>query len=300
MDERTKDNEMSDVTVIGLGEMGAALAAAFLRGQLRVTLWNRTPARATPLIAEGGVLAPDAAAAVTASPVVVVCVSDYAATRSILEREDVAAALRGKLLVQLSTGTPKEARELGAWAAARGVDYLDGAILAWPSQIGGATTVILVAGAEATRRRASPLLRRLAGGLTAMGEELGASSALFAAVLAYLAGRWIGVCHGALVCEAEGLSVAAYGGLLADLAGILGQDAKHMGEVIATGEFADPESTLRTAGADIGRLVQHAEEARINAELPRFAAGLFARAVAAGHGAEEHAALIKVLRAPPA
>jgi len=292
--------KMSDVTVIGLGEMGSALAAAFLRGQQRVTLWNRTPARATRLVGEGGVLAPDAAAAAAASPVVVVCVSDYAATRAIVAQERVAAALRGKLLVQLSTGTPKEARELGAWAAERGIAYLDGAILAWPSQIGGSTTVILVSGPEATQRRAEPLLKRLAGALTPMGEELGSSSALFAAVLAYLAGRWIGLCHGALVCEAEGLSVRSFGALLADLAPILGQDAKHMGEVIAANHFADPESTLKTAGADIGRLVQHAEEAQINAELPRFAAGLFARAIAAGHGAEEHAALIQILRAPPA
>lgn len=290
--------EMSDVTVIGLGEMGSALAATFLRAQQRVTVWNRTPARAALLVGQGGVLAPDAAAAMGASPVVVVCVSDYAATRAIVEQESVATALRGKLLVQLSTGTPKEARELGAWAAGRGVEYLDGAILAWPSQIGGSDTVILVSGPEATRRGAEPLLKCLAGALTPMGEELGSSSALFAAVLAYLAGRWIGLCHGALVCEAEGLSVASFGALLADLAPILGQDARHMGEVIAANDFADPESTLKTAGADIRRLVQHGEEAGINAELPRFAAGLFARAIAAGHGAEEHAALIKILRAP--
>ncbi|AKU96871.1 beta-hydroxyacid dehydrogenase [Labilithrix luteola] len=65
---------------------------------------------------------------------------------------------------------------------------------------------------------------------------------------------------------------------------------------IASGRFDEPESTLATAGGDIAKLVQHAEETGINAELPRFAAGLFARAKVAGFGAEEHAALIKVLR----
>jgi 3-hydroxyisobutyrate dehydrogenase-like beta-hydroxyacid dehydrogenase len=98
--------------------------------------------------------------------------------------------------VQLSTGTPKEARELGAWAAGRGVEYLDGAILAWPSQIGGSDTVILVSGPEATRRGAEPLLKCLAGALTPMGEELGSSSALFAAVLAYLGGDGSGCATG--------------------------------------------------------------------------------------------------------
>ncbi|XYI00092.1 NAD(P)-dependent oxidoreductase [Sorangium sp. So ce1128] len=242
------------------------------------------------------VLAPSVAAAVLASPVLVVCVSDHAATRELLETDGVAAALAGRALIQLSTGTPQEARDAEAWALHHGAEYLDGAILAWPRQIGGAEAVILASGARATYQRNEALLKTLAGGVTYMGEAIGRSSALFAAVLSYLAGRWISLCHGALICEAEGLSVASFGAMLASLAPILGADARHMGDVIENGTYANPESALKTAGADIGRLVQHAGEANINAEFPRFAAALFRREIDAGHGAEEHAALIKVLR----
>ncbi|HEV7372508.1 hypothetical protein [Arenibaculum sp.] len=66
--------------------------------------------------------------------------------------------------------------------------------------------------------------------------------------------------------------------------------------MIGNGDFADPESALKTAGEDIGRLVRQAEEAGINPEVPRFEAALFRRAIEAGCGAEEHAALVKVLR----
>ncbi|WP_438025606.1 NAD(P)-dependent oxidoreductase [Sorangium sp. So ce233] len=287
---------MSQATVIGLGEMGAALAGALVRGGRSVTVWNRTGAKAERLVREGAVLAPSAADAVRASPVVVVCVSDYRATRDVLETKEVAAALAGRALIQLSTGTPKEARDAEAWTLRHGAEYLDGAILAWPSQIGGTETVLLASGARATYQRSEALLRTVAGGVTYMGEAIGLSSALFAAVLSYLAGRWIGLCHGARICEVEGLSVASFGATLARLAPVLGEDARHMGEVIEKGAYANPESTLGTAGADIGRLVQHAEEAGINAEVPRFAAALFRRAIDAGYGAEEHAALIKVLR----
>jgi 3-hydroxyisobutyrate dehydrogenase-like beta-hydroxyacid dehydrogenase len=287
---------MTEVTVIGLGEMGTALAGALVRAGWGVTVWNRTGAKAGELVRSGATLAPDAAAALRASPVVIVCVSDYAASRSILADRETASALAGRVLVQLSTGTPGEARETEAWARAQGADYVDGAILAWPRQIGGAETVILFSGAEAVFRRIEPLLRTLAGGASYMGEAAGLASALFSAVLAYLAGRWIGFCHGALICEAEGLGVASFGSLLADLAPILGADDKHMGAVIENGDFADPESALKTAGEDIGRLVRQAEEAGINPEVPRFAAALFRRAIEAGCGAEEHAALVKVLR----
>ncbi|PCC75280.1 3-hydroxyisobutyrate dehydrogenase [Nannocystis exedens] len=287
---------MGDTTIIGSGEMGSALARALLRGGFSVTVWNRTTAKAEALVEEGATLAASAAAAVSASPIVIVCVSNYAATRELLQTPAVAEALAGRVLVQLSTGTPKEARELGAWARARGADYVDGAILAWPRQIGGPSAVILVSGEAPALARAEVALRCLAGGLTPMGAELGSSAALFAAVLAYLAMRWIGICHGARICEAEGLGVAGFGEVLAGLAGALAEDARHMGEVIATGRFDRPESTLATAGGDVARLVQHAEEAGIDAEVPRFAASLFRRAIAAGYGAEEHAALVKVLR----
>ncbi|AGC43485.1 coenzyme F420-dependent NADP oxidoreductase [Myxococcus stipitatus DSM 14675] len=287
---------MSEVSVIGLGEMGTALAAALVRHGKKVTVWNRSPEKAAALVAAGALLAPDSAAAIRASPVVILCVSNYAATRAILEPTDVSSGLPGKLVVQLSTGTPKEARELETWVQARSARYVDGAILAWPRQIGGADAVILVSGSAEAQAQGHSLLSLLAGGLTSMGPEVGASSSLFAAVLAYLAGRWIGLSHGALICEAEGLDVAAYGALLANLAPILGQDAKHMGDVIAKNAFTSPESTLRTAAGDISGLMRHSQEARINGEFPRFAADLFARAVRAGHGAEEHAAIIKVLR----
>jgi 3-hydroxyisobutyrate dehydrogenase-like beta-hydroxyacid dehydrogenase len=287
---------MSDVTVIGLGEMGSVLAAAFVRKGHRVTVWNRNVAKAQPLVREGATLAATAAEAVAASPVTVICVSNYQAARGIIEAADTTAALAGRVLIQLGNGTPQEARDSEVWARAHGIEYLDGTILAWPSQIGGAQTAILVSGSQATFRRSEALLKVLAGNPSHTGESVGAASATAAAVLSYLMGLWMGLCHGALILEAEGLPVDAFGSLLADLSQILGAEAKHLGKVIQTGDFADPESSLKTSGEDIIRLVRQAREAGINAEIPTFAAGLFKRAIDAGYGREEHAALIKILR----
>ncbi|WP_220347785.1 NAD(P)-binding domain-containing protein [Alkalilimnicola ehrlichii] len=141
---------MSEVTVIGLGEMGSALAGALVRSGLRVTVWNRTPDKAAALVQNGAEQAVTAAAAIAASPLTIVCVSHYAATREILSSDAVRRALDGRTLVQLSTGTPKEARDLSAWVRQQGAAYLDGAILAWPSQIGGPKRQFCIRG----RRRA--------------------------------------------------------------------------------------------------------------------------------------------------
>ncbi|RJL05837.1 NAD(P)-dependent oxidoreductase [Paracoccus siganidrum] len=288
---------MGDVTMIGLGEMGGAMARAFLRAGHDVTVWNRTSTKAEQVMTEGAHVVRDVLAAIEASPIILTCVSSYATARALLDDQATAEALAGRTLVQLGSGTPQEARDMQGWVLEKDAQYLDAALLGWPRQIGTAEMTILVSGDTATFEAHRNLLGALAGNLVHMGEPIGLSSTVFSAVLSYLAGRWIGLCHGALICEAEGFGVAAFGEILAQQAQVLGEDARHMGEVIEKNEYDNPESTLETAGNDIIRLMQLSREAGINAEFPVFAGELFRRAIEAGHGAQEHAALIKLLRA---
>lgn len=284
------------VTVIGLGSMGAAIAQALLAKGFNVTVWNRDTAKAIPLKEKGAQLADSPAAAIEASPLVVVCVSDYQATKKIFDNEGVATALSGRVLVQLSTGTPNDARLLEKWAKQQGAVCLNGDILAWPSQVGTEQATVTISGNKDKYNQMEAQLRALAGNLSFVGEEPGASGALFAAVLAYLAGSWIGFCHGALVCENEGLRADDFGRLIEGISPILAIESRNMGEVIQHNRFSDPESTVKTTGDDLQLLVQQAKEAGISTELPVFAASLFKRAMDAGYGQEEHAAIIKVLR----
>ena len=55
--------------------------------------------------------------------------TDHEASESLLQTDDVAGALRGKLLVQLSTVTADQSRTTALWAEARGASYLEGSIL---------------------------------------------------------------------------------------------------------------------------------------------------------------------------
>jgi 3-hydroxyisobutyrate dehydrogenase-like beta-hydroxyacid dehydrogenase len=287
---------MSDVTVIGLGSMGSALARAFLAAGKTVTIWNRSPAKTAPLERLGAVRALTTAEAVAASPVLVICLSDYAATSSVLGEKSVAEMLSGRLIVQLTSGTPKQARTLEAWAITHRASYLDGAISAWPSQIGGPDAAIVIAGREALFISAEPLLKLLAGGLTYVGTNIGHAKALFNAALAYFAGHWIGFSHGAAICEAEGLNTDQFGEMMAGLSPAFAEDMRHMGRVIAEDRFGHPESTIKTVGADISRLIELSGDLKIGTAFPMFAADIFRRAADAGYGAEEHCAVIKVLR----
>ncbi len=284
-----------NVTVIGLGAMGSALANALLAKELKVTVWNRNKAKAASLAHKGAMVAENVKAAIEASSLVVICVSDYKAAANIFS-EVGKESLHGRTLVQLSTGTPKEARDFDAWARQQGANCLNGDILAWPRQIGTADATITFSGNSEIFKLFETELSALAGVISYLGEEPGASAVLFSAVLAYLAGNWIGFCHGALICEKEGMRPDAFGELIYNISPILATESKHMGQVIQHNKFTDPESTINTTGLDLHLLVQQSKEAGISDELPKFAAGIFQRAIDAGYGAEEHAAIIKVMR----
>ena len=124
---------MSEVTVIGLGNMGSALARALRENGCTVTVWNRSSEKAVPLVEKGAVLAPSAAAAIAVSPIILVCLTNYAAANRILD--DVATNLAGKSLVQFTTCSPQDARASETWAHDHEAEYLDCAITGSPSSM---------------------------------------------------------------------------------------------------------------------------------------------------------------------
>ena len=169
---------MNRITVIGLGLMGSALARAIHNAGHELTVWNRSPAKMQPFINDGVAGAPDLVSAIAASPVIVICIDNYAATNAMLQTEDAASLLAGRTIVQLSTGTPEEADALSAWMATRHAAYLDGAILDGPNEIGTADAQILLSGNKAAYDRAGSLLACLAGNLRYLGPNVRAASAV--------------------------------------------------------------------------------------------------------------------------
>lgn len=90
------------LSLLGLGDMGAALGHAWLDAGHPLTVWNRTAGKARPLAAKGATVAPTAADAVAAADLVVVCLLDDASVDQVLAGTDIS----GKDLVNLTTGTP--------------------------------------------------------------------------------------------------------------------------------------------------------------------------------------------------
>lgn len=289
--------ERSSVTVLGLGPMGRALAGAFLAAGHPTTVWNRTPGRERKLVERGARPATTAAEAVAASGLTVVCVVNYRAVEAVLGGEGVADALRGRTVVNLSNDIPRRARALAAWAAERGVDYLDGAIMTPTPTIGTPEAVFLHSGPEALFRRHLPTLEALgAGRHTHLGEEIGLAAAYDVALLDVFWSAMAGYAHAVAVAGAEGVRARELTPFAGGIATILPPIFRGLAEEVDAGTYSGDESPLTSAVSATSHIVEASEGHGIEAGVMRAVEGLARRAVALGHGGDGFVRIAELLR----
>jgi 3-hydroxyisobutyrate dehydrogenase-like beta-hydroxyacid dehydrogenase len=286
------------VTVLGLGNMGSTLARAFIRAGNAVTVFNRSPERRNPFVGQCTVAA-TAADACAASSLVVVCLADYAATRAVIERPAVVVALSGSTLVQLSSGGPADARELGKWADSHGISYLDGAILTFPARIGDEPTMIAYSGARSAFDSHRETLCALGGRPVFVSDAVGGAAALDLAWLSFLYGNTVGLLQGAAFCESENVDPAYVFQAVPSFLVEIAAEAAYYGTLLRRGDYRGDQATIDVHVAAMEHIARTATQNGINAEFPELILDLFSRAAATGHGLEEIAGAIDVFRRPP-
>lgn len=281
---------MSEISVLGLGLMGAALARQLLQGEHEMTVWNRSPEKMDLFLQQGATGASSVVEAVAASPVALICVEDYAVTRTLFDNDEVRPHLDGKTIVQLSTGTPNDAAEGDEWFSRFGARYLDGAILGGPANLATDYAKVIIGGPEAAYREAEDQLTSLCVNVFYLGENIRAASALDLAWLCRHYGMFMAVTHGAVICKSEGVSLDRYAQVLPQT-----EYAHAFVTRMHNEEFTDTHATLRTWATAFQSIGRQAADSGIDDEFPQLMTGLFERAIAAGHGEEDVCALIKTM-----
>ncbi|MFD6273276.1 NAD(P)-dependent oxidoreductase [Nocardia asteroides] len=252
------------VSVLGLGAMGAALAQALLAGGHEVTVWNRTAARAEPLVSAGALLAAHPAEAMGAADLVILCLLDDAAVREHLE--PAADRLRGRTVVNLTTTTPEQARALGRWAAEREIALIDGGIMAVPSMIGGPRSFVLYSGVPAAFERYRTVLE-VFGRAEFVGADPGAAAMYDVSILGGMYAMFAAFQQGGAMVRTTGGSAARLAALMAPflqaMATLLAQHAPG----IDTPADHVPEQSDEFTAAAIDLIDQAATESGTATEL---------------------------------
>ncbi|HZG06326.1 MAG TPA: NAD(P)-binding domain-containing protein [Streptomyces sp.] len=299
MSETSAGGDRPPVTVIGLGSMGSALAGAFLAAGHPVTVWNRTPEKAGALVERGAVRAATVAGAVAASPLVVVCVLDYAAVHRLLG--PVGGSLAGRTVVNLTNGTPRQARETAALVTGHGAEYLDGGIMAVPPLIGTPHALVLYSGSPGAFEEHRRTLRVL-GTAEHLGADPGLAPLHDLALLTGMYGMFAGVLHATALVRSAGVGARDLAPMLASwLKTMVDAELPRLAERVDSGVYGgDVGSPLAMQAAAFDNFLRAGEEQGVRPDLIVPLKALMDRRVADGHGDEDLAGIVELLTARPA
>ena len=279
---------MSDVrvaAVLGAGALGAAMAARLGETSHDVRLWNRTPERARAAAAQArGVTAVDGLTeAVRGASVVITVLRDGDAVADVMA-DAIAGVDRSAVWIQASTVGPASAQALADLARDHDVGYLDAPVSGSTTPAREGKLVWLVAGEGATLDRARPVLDALGSTVLHVGTGV-EGSALKLAVNAWMTAATVAMSDVLALCDALGIDHAMF--VTALEAGPLAmpyelQKVRSMDSGAYTAGFA-----VRLALKDIDL----AAESAAPTPLLQVVHDRLERAVAAGHGADDLAAV---------
>lgn len=196
------------VGFVGLGTMGAAMAANLARAGFPLTVWNRTPGRAGPLLALGAVEASSPREVARASDVVVTCVTDSPQVAEVLFGSDglVEGLAPGSLFIDCSTISPASAREMGARLKDHGVAMLDAPVSGGSEGAVAGTLTIMVGGEPTDVERAHDVLHAMGRTVTHLG-PIGSGQVAKAVNQVILCGTYLGVAEGIVLAMKAGMDV---------------------------------------------------------------------------------------------
>lgn len=277
---------------MGLGLMGSALAEALLSAGHSVTVWNRTATKAKSLISKGAQSAPSASDAISASELTVICVTDHEATMKLLDNVQVATV--GKTLVQLSTMTPEESRELGRWAKANGLQYLEGSIFGLPSTVIDGDATLVYSGPNEVFDANEQLLSAL-GAAKHLSSEFGASVTFDRVWYAYVYGVGMAFMQGAAMAHAMGFSLEVYFDMVKSRGPIILQQCLQRGEKIAARSYEATDATMTVWADTFEGTLAMCRDKGVDDKLPTVVMDHFRRACASGYADSDLAAIFELL-----
>ena len=163
---------------IGLGALGAPIAANLIEAGYSLLVYNRTVSKADALVSRGARRVDRAAEAVNPGGIVVSLLWDDASVESVVTGDDFLERLgQGGVHVSMSTISPEASKALAAIHARHGAHFVEAPIFGRPEAAVAKKLWIPLAGPRAAKDRVRPVLEAMGGqGVYDFGEEIGAAT----------------------------------------------------------------------------------------------------------------------------
>ncbi|MFE0046103.1 NAD(P)-dependent oxidoreductase [Streptomyces albireticuli] len=279
------------VTVIGLGPMGRAMAGVLLDSGRRVTVWNRTAAKADELVARGAERAATVEEALAANELVILSLTDYDALYAILG--PATGSLAGRVLVNLSSDTPARAREAAEWAARHGAVHLTGGVQVPPSGIGKPESSTFYSGPEDAFEAHRPTLEILTG-TDYRGADPGLAALFYQLQMDIFWTTMASYVHAVAVARRNGITAEEFLPYASSTAASVPGFLAFYTPRIDAGRYDGDVDNLAMGAASVEHIVHTTEDAGVDTTLPATVLGLMRRAVEQGRAGESFTSLVEM------
>ncbi len=285
---------MTRIAVLGLGAMGARMAARLLHAGHDVSVFNRTPERAAELEAQGARLAATPREATAGAEVAIAMLRDDTASRAVWldpETGALAGLGAGALAIESSTLTPGWIRDLAPAVAQAGGRFLEAPVAGSRPQAEAGQLIYFLCGEAEAVEAARPLLEVLGGALHHVGPA-GHVAVVKLAVNALFGVQVAAVAEILGLFRKASLDAEAATAVLAETP-VMSPAAKGAAGLMLAGKFA-PMFPIDLVEKDFGYVAEAASAA--GAEMPTAAAvrEIYARAKAAGFGSDNIAGVTQL------
>lgn len=274
--------------------MGKPMANRLVESGYLVTAWNRTPGRSDDLIKRGARVADSPRDSAAGSRVIVLMLADPAAVSAVLggERGVLAGAREGSTVVNMSTIGPADSVRFAEQCKGAGVRYVEAPVMGSTGQAASGTLVAIVGGDTATIADVSGMLLVMAKQIIRAG-EIGQASTL-KLVMNLLVG-------GTIQLLAESIATAHRSGLPLELfretllSSVLASPFVGYKSPLLFERRYDPQFSTRLMLKDLDLVLASAGEHGLALPATAIIREQFARAVAAGLGDDDAAAVREVM-----
>lgn len=279
-----------ELAFLGTGMMGRPMAENLLADGDTVRVWNRTAEKAKPLVAKGATLAESPAEACEGVEVVVSCLANDEALRSLFEDGSVLRALAAPAApadaavhVSMSTISERCAEDLARGHGEAGVAYAAAPILGRPDSVAARQQAYLLAGEARGKKVARPILERLGKGVFDLGERPGAANVAKIELNFLIAAALEAMAEAFAVVEKAGLDPAGFHEMITGT--LFGCPLyQGYGKRIVEKDWDEPGFKLALGQKDVGLAATTAKDHGARARLVELLGDRFREAVEHGRG----------------
>jgi 3-hydroxyisobutyrate dehydrogenase-like beta-hydroxyacid dehydrogenase len=207
----------TEIGFVGLGAMGAPMAANLLAAGYRLRVYNRTASKADALVANGAVRVESAGDVAAPGGVAITVVADDAVLERVTMGADGLAERlgRGGIHISMSTVAPATARRLATHHAACGNSYIAAPVFGPPQVAKAKRLWIPISGPAAQKATIRPVLEAMGQAIFDFGEEPGAANVVKLCGNFLIAANLEAMSEAFAMAEKQGVDRAAVADMLA-------------------------------------------------------------------------------------